>query len=57
MEDKINQMLDNLKFIAEQESASITLTQDGCKLLYDYIMSLCEYTPEKGFRLVSDKYE
>ena len=40
MKEEINKMIDNLQFISEQESASITITQDGCKEILDYITNL-----------------
>ena len=42
MKDEIKQMIDNLKFISEQESATIEINQNGCKVILDYITNLQE---------------
>ena len=42
MKDEIKQMIDNLKFISKQESATIEINQNGCKVILDYITNLQE---------------
>lgn len=42
MKDEIKQMIDNLKFISEQESATIEINQNGCKVILDCITNLQE---------------
>lgn len=42
MTNDIEKMIDNLEFISKQESATIEINQNGCKLLLDYITNLQE---------------
>lgn len=48
MKDEIKQMIDNLKFISEQESATIEINQNGCKYILDYITNLQEELESKN---------
>lgn len=57
MNKEIKEILNELKDYSEHEylPPCCELTKEECKDLYDYIMSLYEYTSEKGFRRVENE--